>query len=286
MSGVRYSIIPAAAVVDERVSDLHLRILAIFGKASDANGWLRANQTALARQMGRARETINRAIADLVEWGYLRKQARYSGSDGRQLINDYQVVMDRPHPQEEEASEPVKPAPPCDPQITPPCDVQITGGVTSRDHTIDTTPFLHLPMKRGPRSQKAPACRLPEDFEPDLDWAVKAGMPADVARRERDKFRDYWRARAGKDALKADWPATWRNWIRRSLESPPGRQAKPPPGRDNLADYLNRNFAPMENFHDSDFPAGPTIDASPARGSGHGSQASLQLAAPDRGKRH
>lgn len=37
-----------------------------------------------------------------------------------------------------------------------------------------------------------------------------------------DTFRDYWRAKAGKDALKADWEATWRNWCRRegSFEKP------------------------------------------------------------------
>ena len=27
-------------------------------------------------------------------------------------------------------------------------------------------------------------------------------------------FRDYWIAKAGKDGVKLDWLATWRNWIR------------------------------------------------------------------------
>jgi hypothetical protein len=29
-----------------------------------------------------------------------------------------------------------------------------------------------------------------------------------------DKFRDHWIAMSGAKALKADWPATWRNWCR------------------------------------------------------------------------
>ncbi|QXP89479.1 hypothetical protein [Methylococcus capsulatus] len=28
-------------------------------------------------------------------------------------------------------------------------------------------------------------------------------------------FRDYWVAKSGADARKADWGATWRNWVRR-----------------------------------------------------------------------
>jgi len=28
-------------------------------------------------------------------------------------------------------------------------------------------------------------------------------------------FRDHWAAKTGKDATKQDWPATWRNWVRR-----------------------------------------------------------------------
>lgn len=33
---------------------------------------------------------------------------------------------------------------------------------------------------------------------------------------EGEKFRDHWRAKAGKDATKVDWLATWRNWCRRA----------------------------------------------------------------------
>lgn len=30
-----------------------------------------------------------------------------------------------------------------------------------------------------------------------------------------DSFADYWRAKAGSGAVKLDWFATWRNWVRR-----------------------------------------------------------------------
>ena len=32
-------------------------------------------------------------------------------------------------------------------------------------------------------------------------------------------FRDFWHAKAGKDAAKIDWDATWRGWCRR--QNPP-----------------------------------------------------------------
>ena len=43
--------------------------------------------------------------------------------------------------------------------------------------------------------------------------------------REAERFRDYWTGKAGKDGRKADWPATWRNWIRRAAEGRTGNGA-------------------------------------------------------------
>ncbi|RAU21090.1 hypothetical protein CU669_15155 [Paramagnetospirillum kuznetsovii] len=39
--------------------------------------------------------------------------------------------------------------------------------------------------------------------DPDREWA---------------KFGDYWRSQPGAKGVKLDWPATWRNWVRRSSE--------------------------------------------------------------------
>lgn len=35
---------------------------------------------------------------------------------------------------------------------------------------------------------------------------------------EHEKFLDYWRSRTGQIAVKKDWPAAWRNWMRTALE--------------------------------------------------------------------
>lgn len=128
MSGPRYSIIPADALRDTRITDVHLRILAIMGSHSDENGWLKLNQKRLAEQANRSRETVNRKISELFEWGYIRKRGRV-GEDGRRLINFYQVVMDR------------APEAETDTHVTGgsqggACDATVTGYVTQLDHRV------------------------------------------------------------------------------------------------------------------------------------------------------
>lgn len=36
-------------------------------------------------------------------------------------------------------------------------------------------------------------------------------------------FRDHWIAKAGKDGVKLDWTATWRNWVRREKQQSKGK---------------------------------------------------------------
>lgn len=66
-------------------------------------------------------------------------------------------------------------------------------------------------------SKKTRASRLSEDWSlPDdwFQWALDEGWRPEAATVEADKFRDYWISKAGKDAAKLNWKATWRNWMR------------------------------------------------------------------------
>ncbi|WP_175869492.1 YdaU family protein [Bartonella gabonensis] len=60
--------------------------------------------------------------------------------------------------------------------------------------------------------------RLPETWQADIEAAVSEGLSEKQAHWQAKKFRDYWQAKSGKEALKADWQATWRNWFRREIE--------------------------------------------------------------------
>ncbi|WP_263147743.1 hypothetical protein [Pseudomonas sp. RIT-PI-AD] len=77
--------------------------------------------------------------------------------------------------------------------------------------------------------------RLPRDWVLPgeyLGWALEnlPGLGEPQIRASADRFRDYWHARAGAAARKADWFATWRNWVRgdaerRGLSQPAGNSS-------------------------------------------------------------
>lgn len=72
------------------------------------------------------------------------------------------------------------------------------------------------------RTAEPKAVALPKDWQlPKAwgDWAMSefSHWTADIVRLEADKFADHWRSKSGKDARKADWPATWRNWCRSDI---------------------------------------------------------------------
>lgn len=76
------------------------------------------------------------------------------------------------------------------------------------------------PSVSTPKGAKEPrGTRIPEDWAPDFEAALAVGLGGDDARREADKFRDYWRAVPGAKGRKTDWPATWRNWCRTAADN-------------------------------------------------------------------
>lgn len=82
-------------------------------------------------------------------------------------------------------------------------------------------------------TRKRQGCVLPESWSPGESGMAWAGELLGVldAERELETFRDYWRAKPGREGRKLDWEATWRNWVRRVDE----RRAKPTNGHRNGA---------------------------------------------------
>lgn len=62
--------------------------------------------------------------------------------------------------------------------------------------------------------------RLPEGWNPDphVIQAMRDEHPDIDLEAEHAKFTDHWTSAPGAKGRKADWNATWRNWIRRSAE--------------------------------------------------------------------
>ncbi|WP_375614828.1 hypothetical protein, partial [Bartonella sp. AC535YNZD] len=106
--------------------------------------------------------------------------------------------------------------------VQEPIEVAAVETTSEQNETIaDNQPPIHeqenVP-KKAKRAQANRGCRLPEDFEPDYDFAIEEGLPPERVKVEIAKFRDYWRSKAGANATKTDWQATWRNWVRKAVD--------------------------------------------------------------------
>lgn len=104
-----------------------------------------------------------------------------------------------------------------------------------------------LPRSRG--------SRIPNDFAvaPAMVAWARANCPGVDGQRETMKFINYWQAKAGRDGVKLDWVATWRNWMMNAAERAP--QGKPSTG-DKMRDTIARAQALQDR---ADNAAGQTI---------------------------
>lgn len=95
------------------------------------------------------------------------------------------------------------------------------------------TPIHQYTMKEDTSdevSKKRRGSRLSEDWTPsqaDIEFAHQHGLNSQSIQREADSFRDYWTSKPGASAVKLDWAATWRNWIRSAKGRPPRDPPKP-----------------------------------------------------------
>lgn len=81
-----------------------------------------------------------------------------------------------------------------------------------------------VPPEPKPKSPRG--ARLQPDWELPVEWAqwarVNCAHSSDaMVAAEAEKFRDYWISKAGQQAAKLDWQATWRNWCRTAFAAKP-----------------------------------------------------------------
>lgn len=91
-------------------------------------------------------------------------------------------------------------------------------------HNKDTSSLRSEVGARG----RARGTRLPEGWALSAEgraYARAQGMADEAIDREAERFANYWHARAGPQAVKLDWEATWRNWILKAIEDGRGKHA-------------------------------------------------------------
>lgn len=109
------------------------------------------------------------------------------------------------------------------------------------------TPPPIIPHTPSPTPETKRATRLSADWKLPVAWgrwALDQGHSDATVRLEADKFRDFWCSKAGKDAAKLDWEATWRNWIRNCGRNVGGSRGPPRPP--SIADVLKQQVLEMQ----------------------------------------
>lgn len=89
-------------------------------------------------------------------------------------------------------------------------------------------------------AETARGSRLPDDWLPVANYvASDFGLSHEQHADELAKFLDYWRSVPGAKGRKTDWPATWRNWMRRASQNLQTRKAHGPDAKlaDRHANY-------------------------------------------------
>ena len=100
-----------------------------------------------------------------------------------------------------------------------PTNKDISNKDTSNKSSLAVVPT----EKKKSSTHRSKASRIAHDWilpSAYLDWALN-NFPSYSEQHVflmAEKFKDYWLARAGAAALKADWFATWRNWVRTDAE--------------------------------------------------------------------
>lgn len=108
--------------------------------------------------------------------------------------------------------------------------------VAETETETDTPPKGGVPRKRG--------TRIPEPFVVTLEmreWAA-GRVPLVNVDSSTERFVNHWRAKAGKDATKLDWLATWRNWLIRDQDDRANRPKLTPTERAMQTAAAGRQF--------------------------------------------
>jgi hypothetical protein len=205
---------------------LRLVLYALADMAND-DGECWPSIASLVERTGLSERTIQTALAKLVSAGTLAVER--GGGRGRTNLYRFQ------YPAGETpflASE------------TPQEKPRFSGNPAAKTPFLTTeTPHLtaETPQQMHPKPQEANEAsekpnrgrrgsRLPADWQPTQDDADYAQQLRLDPHRVAEQFRDYWHAKAGQNAAKLDWAATWRMWCRREAErAVNGQRVRPPP---------------------------------------------------------
>lgn len=179
-------------------------------------------------------DTVSRVLARLETVGEILVER--PATQGRGYFNRYTLVLGRPIEQVEAVREKARDLRPFRGTSKKAGKAAESSGTRGPGPRLPIDPQTDIrESSQGdvspPATTTPRACRIPDPFYVDETmraWSADE-LPGFDWKAETRKFVDYWRAAAGANARKMDWPATWRNWMRRAADD----QARAGRGRAN-----------------------------------------------------
>jgi hypothetical protein len=175
----------------------------------------------LANYAGVTERRVKQIIRELVTLGEIHVQEQGGFSNHQYKTNRYHILIQCPAD--------------CDGSMNHRTGVKpvsgrgeifdIRGEISSTSGVKPTSPE---PNKEPNKNLIEPSTRLPENWQPkESDIQVMRNhFPAIDLKLETHAFRDYWQSVPGAKGKKADWDATWRNWIRNAHKRSKPKQAE------------------------------------------------------------
>lgn len=119
------------------------------------------------------------------------------------------------------------------------------------DTNVSIVPLAAKTKTRGTRLTENWV--LPKSYG---DWALSQGLPRERILIEANKMRD-WSINAGKNGVKKDWMAAWRNWVQGAIDAlPRGSPSKAEKPR-NIAEASVRLLEQMREAQNANTQSGP-----------------------------
>jgi len=219
----RFSIIPAGAVLDSRLSLRELSVLAAIGLHTDRHGWCFPSSERLGEMLGVSGQMVRRSIAALEAAGYVQTVARFA-EDGGRLSNRVRVLFDSAPPSDAlRTPATVEVAPPATLEVAPPATLEVATPATPAVATpatpgVAVTVPLKEPKERKNKAPLAPAGFALPEWVPASEWegwlevrrklrAPNTARALELAIRELDKLRA-----AGQSPAEVLEQSTARGW--------------------------------------------------------------------------
>ncbi len=192
-------------------------VLTVLAYHADENNQCFPGHSKLSKETGQSAATVKRAIQDLLEEGLISIEYRHD-ADGNPISNLYTLRLTasgqaEPTTAQDEPS-PVHSDPTPRVTVTPPSgqhELLIVNESSSGTERKETC------AKHKPKQSKT---ELSQDWiasDADRAYARDQGLDNAQIGFQEKSFKEHWLNPDTKNREKSDWPATWRNWILRSI---------------------------------------------------------------------